>query len=155
MLFAVVVLAGLWWILTGGSVSSWLIGFPAVAGAAWAIGRLGGLSDTNISLVGLVRFVPFFLWESLRGGADVALRTLAPRMRIRPGFSRYRTGLRTVSARNFFANCVSVLPGTLTADLHDEWLEVHVLSTELDAKRELDRLERSVARLFSDPGGGL
>ena len=83
-------LAGLWWVLTNGSLASWLVGLPAVAGAVWAQARLSGTSGLPISLGGLARFVPFFLWHSLRGGVDVALRTLAPRARIRPGFIRYR-----------------------------------------------------------------
>ncbi len=114
-----VLLAGLWWVITNGSEGSWVIGLPALAGAAWASRQLRGLSDSRISLTGLARFLPFFLWQSLRGGADVALRTLAPRMRIHPGFSRYRIGLQTPPARTFFTNCVSLLPGTLAADMQD------------------------------------
>ncbi len=152
MFFIVILLAGLWWVLTNGSVASWLIGLPALASAAWAHRHLSGLSSPRISLIGLARFLPFFLWQSLRGGADVALRTLAPRMRIHPGFSRYRVGLQTPPARIFFTNCVSLLPGTLAADLQDEWLEVHGLNIESDSNSELTKLERVVARLFAEGG---
>ncbi len=148
----VIFLAGLWWLLTNGAMQSWLVGLPALACAVWTHRLLSKASDTRNSLIGLLLFVPYFLWESLRGGADVALRTLAPRLRIRPGFRRYRTGLKTLSARTFFANCVSLLPGTLAADLRDEWLEVHVLNTDSDPHIELTRLEHVVARLFSDTG---
>lgn len=152
MLSTAILFAGLWWVLSDGSVASWLIGLPALASAAWASRRLDGLSAARVSLLGLARFVPFFLWQSLRGGVDVALRTLAPRMRIRPGFSHYRTGLNTPSARTLFVNCVSLLPGTLAADLQGEWLEIHALSIESDPHAELARLERVVARVFRDIG---
>lgn len=151
-LLTVILLAGLWWVLTNGSPVSWLIGLPALAGAAWASRRLNRSSSTRISLSGLARFLPFFLWQSLRGGVDVALRTLSPLMRIRPGFSRYRTGLRTPAARTFFANCVCLLPGTLAADLRAEWLEVHVINVESDPNAELASLERVVAGVFADTG---
>ncbi len=124
-----------------------------MAGATWASRRLSKNSGTRISLIGLIRFVPYFLWESLRGGTDVALRTLAPRVRVRPGFCRYRTGLHASSARTFFAYCVSLLPGTLAADLRDEWLEIHVLDTESNFLSELARLERVVAGVFVETGG--
>ncbi len=147
-----VLLAGLWWVITNGSAGSWVIGLPALASAAWASRQLRGLSDSRISLNGLARFLPFFLWQSLRGGADVALRTLAPRMRIHPGFSRYRTGLKTPSARTLFTNCVSLLPGTLAADIQDEWVEVHALNIKSNFNSELTRLEHAVARLFAEAG---
>jgi multicomponent Na+:H+ antiporter subunit E len=135
-------------------VESWLFGLPALAGAVWASRRLGSVSDTRLSMRGLLRFIPYFLWESLRGGTDVALRTLAPRVRVQPGFYRYRTDLHASSGRTFFAYCVSLLPGTLTADLQDEWLEIHTLNTEPDPISELARLERLVAGLFTNKGDG-
>ena len=147
-----ILLAGLWWVLTNGSAASWLLGLPALAGATWASRRLNGSVGVKISPVGLIRFVPFFLWESLRGGTDVALRTLTPHMRIQPGFSRYRTRLHTLPARTFFAYCVSLLPGTLTADLQDDWLEIHILDIKPDPHIELVRLERSIAQLFAQTG---
>ena len=152
MVLNVTLLAGLWWVLTNGSAASWLIGLPALASAAWASRRLSGSTRPRISFMGLIRFLPFFIWQSLRGGADVALRTMAPHMRIHPGFSRYRTGLKTLSARTFFTNCISLLPGTLAAELQDEWIEVHVLNSRSNPNSELTRLERVVARLFAEGG---
>ncbi len=148
----VTVFSVLWWVITQGDIGSWLIGLPAVVGASWARIRIGSFAGTRISLLGLVRFVPYFLWESLRGGTDVALRTLAPRVRVKPGFYRYRTGLHASSARTFFAYCVSLLPGTLTAELQDEWLEIHTLNNASEPFAELVRLERVIARLFEETG---
>lgn len=150
MLTTTVLLAGCWWILTNGSLESWLIGLPALAAAVWARLRLSGVSDTRISISGLARFVPFFVWESLRGGVDVLRRTLAFPMRINPGFVRYQTRLGTPAARTFFANCVGLLPGTLAADLKDDWLEIHALDLDVDPGIELGRLETAVARLVPD-----
>ncbi len=147
-----ILLAGLWWVISDGSSASWLIGLPALAAAGWASTRLGGLSESHISSIGLVRFVPLFFWESLRGGVDVALRTLTPRMRIQPGFIHYRCTLPNLSARTFFTNCVSLLPGTLAADLHGEWLEIHVLNLASDNRMELARLERAITHIFKEPG---
>ncbi len=151
-LSTVILFAGLWWVLSNGTEAAWLIGLPAVAGAVLARQRLGGPWVMRISLRGLIRFVPFFLWQSMRGGVDVALRTLAPRMRIRTDFHGYRTALNTSSARTLFVNCVSLLPGTLAADFDGEYLEVHVLNTDSDLDRELAALERVVARVFRDTG---
>lgn len=145
-----ILLAGLWWVLTDGSAGSWLIGLPALASAVWVHRRLNAGPRVRVSPAVMLRFVPYFLWQSLRGGVDVALRTLAPRLRVRPGFCRYRISLDTLPARVFFVNCLSLLPGTLAADLEGEWVEVHALNTGLDLRSELARLERMVAALFGD-----
>lgn len=145
-------LAALWALLTDADPGAWLLGVPALLAAAWAAWKLGGDVEAGLSPLGLLRFAPFFVWESLRGGLDVAARTLAPRMRIRPGFFLYRTRLLRQDARVFLANCVSLLPGSLAADLDGDHLEIHLLDAEADPSRDLRRLELAVARVFSDRG---
>jgi multicomponent Na+:H+ antiporter subunit E len=146
----------LWWLLSGGAPGSWLIGIPAVLAAGWAARRLDISGRRTISASGVLRFLPLFLWESLRGGIDVARRILAPQLRVQPGFTLYRTNLQQPSARVFFANCVCLLPGTLAADLECDRLRVHMLDVGLDPHAELQRLERAVALIYrqreGDPG---
>lgn len=145
-----VALSGLWWLLSGGQTASWWIGLPVIAAATWAVGRLNADRAKTVSLAGGLVFAVFFLYESIRGGIDVALRTLAPRMRIRPGFTVYHTRLKHREARVLFANCVSLLPGTLAADLNGDRLDVHLLNADVDAGKELGRLERAISRLYPE-----
>ena len=147
LLIALGLLAGLWWLLSGNDPASWVIGLPTVAAAGWSARRLGGVAAGSVSVPGLLRFIPFFLWESMRGGVDVALRTLTPRMRIKPGFLEFRTELQRRDARVFFVNCMCLLPGTLAADLQGDRLDVHFLDVAMSAD-ELRRLERAIARVF-------
>jgi len=149
-LWSLLPLAALWWIIAGGVPGSWGIGVPAVLAGAWAVARLGTGAKVRLSMAGWLRFLPFFLWESLRGGVDVARRTLGRRVRVNPGFLRYQTRLVDPAARVFLTNCVSLVPGTLAAELEGAWLTVHALSTETDSEAELRRLERAVARLFCE-----
>jgi multicomponent Na+:H+ antiporter subunit E len=149
-ILSLLALASLWWLLSGGDPASWLVGIPAVLAATWAARRLQIGERWTISALGILRFLPLFLWESLRGGIDVARRTLAPRLRIQPGFTLYRTGLQQPSARVFFANCVCLLPGTLAADLQCDRLRVHMLDAALDPQLELQRLERAVALIYRE-----
>lgn len=143
-------LAGLWALLSGGQAGSWLVGLPAVVAAAWA-GRVLGLpGDRRLSLRGLAAFLPFFLWESVRGGVDVARRVLRPDMALAPGFVAYRVGLAGEGARRLFANTVSLLPGTLAADLDGVDLRVHALDVGSDVAAELRRVESAVARVFGE-----
>jgi len=143
-------LAGLWWLLSDADPTSWVIGLPAVAVAGWSARRLRPLGYGTIAVTGMLRFLPFFLWESLRGGSDVALRILRPRMRIRPGLTVYRTGLQRQDARVFFANCVCLVPGTLAADLDGDRLDIHLLDADSNPTAELQRLELAVSRIFPE-----
>ena len=143
-------LAGLWWLLSGGTLSSWIIGIPAVLLATLALQRLRPASAGSLSIIGLALFLPFFVAQSLRGGLDVARRTLAPRMRVQPGLAVFRSRLHHDPARVFFFNCVSLLPGTLAADVNGNELTIHVLDRSFDVDHELSRLELAVARIFPE-----
>ena len=138
----------LWWILTGGEAGSWVIGLPAVVGAGVASHLLRSGSTGGWHLPGLARFLPFFLWRSLVGGADVARRALRPRLTLAPALLNYRWRLPPGPWRVAFANSVSLLPGTLSVDLRGHCLIVHVLDQRQPIRAELCRLEELIARLY-------
>lgn len=142
--------AALWWLLSGGAPNSWIVGVPTVSVTTWAAVRLQANSRWNFSLIGLLRLLPLFISESLRGGVDVATRTLAPKMRIAPGFITFDTQLRKHQAQVFFANCICLLPGTLAADWQDERLTVHLLDNKQDPTPQLRRLERAVGLIYRE-----
>jgi multicomponent Na+:H+ antiporter subunit E len=144
--------AFLWWLITDGQFSSWIIGIPAILFATWTFLRLNPKSGRYISPLGLLRFIPFFLIESLRGGIDVATRTLQPTLNIKPGFYCYQVKLEESAERVFFINCVNLLPGTLTADIHEDHMEIHLLSEDIDPGAGLSRLEEAVGQVFQARG---
>ncbi|MFM1891932.1 MAG: hypothetical protein RLZ44_1009 [Pseudomonadota bacterium] len=146
----VLLFAALWLVIAGTDPGSWLIGVPAVAAASWASLRLE-TELAPLSPAGAWRFARVFLWESLRGGLDVARRTLGRRLRIRPGFLDYRSRLPAGRPLVLFVNCVSLLPGTLAADLQGDTVLVHLLDTDTDAQSELRQLEEAVGDLFGLP----
>ncbi|MCG6864944.1 MAG: Na+/H+ antiporter subunit E [Thiogranum sp.] len=141
-------MAGIWWVITQGRADSWLVGAPAVAVATLASVQLSAHAPSRFSLLGLLRFLAMFVVESVRGGVDVARRTLGYRLRIRPGFRRYRLHLRDPRARVLLVNCISLLPGTLVSNLDGEHMEVHLLDAGEDPEPDLRRLEQAVAGLF-------
>jgi multicomponent Na+:H+ antiporter subunit E len=141
---------GLWLLLTDGDLASWLIGAPVVVAAAWSVASPPVAQGGAFSLSAALRFLPFFLWESLRGGVDVAARVLTRQPRVSPGFDTYRIRLKQGASRLLFANIVSLLPGTLAADLSGDSLRVHALDTGSNFLGELERLERLVGRIYGE-----
>ncbi|MGE5154330.1 MAG: Na+/H+ antiporter subunit E [Bdellovibrio bacteriovorus] len=145
------VLTALWVVLTGADSGSWIIGIPAVAAALWAKSHLSHASIPRLSLLGLIRFLPFFFLESLKGGVDVARRVLGPRVRVNPGFVDYPLRLHGTSARVLFMDVVNLLPGTLTADIQGNRARIHTLDRTGDPYGSLMALEERVAALFDEP----
>ena len=136
----------MWWVITGGRSDSWIIGVPVVILATLASVAL--LPHLHWTWRGLLRMIPFFLWQSLRGGIDVAYRAFHPKLPLAPGIFEYSFRLPKGPGRIVMANIVSLLPGTLSAEISDRCLYVHVLGRTLDICRKLNRLEQRVADLF-------
>lgn len=137
----------LWWVLTGGDRHSWIIGGLAVGLALRISATISAPQATlRFSAVGLLRFIPYFLVQSVRGGSDVARRAFSPRLPLNPALVHYPLQLPPGGARIFMLNTVSLLPGTLSADLTDNTLTIHLLDQQRDP--QLRQLEQQVAGLF-------
>jgi multicomponent Na+:H+ antiporter subunit E len=145
----VVALSLLWCILTASRWDSWLVGGPTVLLAAIVAMWLNRQVRWHWSLVGLLQFVPYFFRCSLLSGIDVAWRSLHPLLPIDPQLLAYRLRLPDGAARVFFMNVVNLLPGTLSADLSDDVLSVHVIDGQQPKRQHLARLEQAVAALFA------
>jgi multicomponent Na+:H+ antiporter subunit E len=137
----------LWWILADGAESSWWIGVPAVMVAVAASTLL--LPPQPFRWHELLRFAPLFLMRSLLGGIDVARRAYHPEVPIDPDIIAYPLTLPPGLPRVFMANTISLLPGTLSAGLDGDVLQVHVLGGRKGLLAEIESVEKSVARLFA------
>src|SRR5690606_29176909 len=93
--------------------------------------------------------VPYFLLHSLRGGVDVAWRACLPRLPISPAMIDYPLRLPAHDgSRTFFANTLNLLPGTITVEISDEHLRIHLLTESDDVVARLLQLEDRVGRIF-------
>jgi multicomponent Na+:H+ antiporter subunit E len=97
----------------------------------------------------LVRFLLHFLHRSLLGGIDVALRAIRPRMPAQSILVRRPVRVPKGQPRTLLVSAISLMPGTLTADVEGDELVLHLLAPEME--REVDALEARVAALFA-PG---
>jgi multicomponent Na+:H+ antiporter subunit E len=140
----------LWILLSGGAAGSWTIGVPMVAAATLISLRLW--HGPSLSLLGLLRFLPWFARQSLAGAVDVAIRALRPDMPLAPGMVRHHLRLPEAGAsRIALANVISMLPGTLSADLDGNGLTVHALDARQDLHGMVADLEPRIAAVFDVP----
>lgn len=145
-----VVYAAVGWIVTEGDLSGWTFLLPILALVATVDAILAGWRPWRIRAVPAARFATFFVWQSVRGGIDVALRAVHPRLPIAPTMAEFRLRLATPSARVLFANAVSLLPGTLAVNVFDERLLLHVLDANATIEPTLRELENRIAALHGE-----
>lgn len=111
----------------------------ALRGAAEPVAVAGVLA---VALAGWV------LWRSIVGGVDVARRALwLPRADIDPEWLTHTTALRTPAARAALALVANLMPGSLTARLEGDRVDVHAISPAVDVAGSLDELESRIARI--------
>jgi len=144
VLSTALVLAMLWLLLAGPDPTGWLVGLPAIVLAIGCLVALPGAARADFRLPALARLVGAFLRDSLRGAIDVGLRCLTRNPIGRTRIVRWRTGLRSPAARLVLVHAISLVPGTLTARVRGDTLDVHVLDSLTPYRTELAALEARI-----------
>jgi multicomponent Na+:H+ antiporter subunit E len=142
---------GAWFVLTGTFPATAPLGVAVILAATATSLWLQPVRTWRWHVAGFLRFVPYFLRQSIVGGLDVARRALAPRNVLTPGMVEYAIRLPEGPPRRFFAAAIGLLPGTLTAEMHSGSLTVHVVDRALPVARRLRELEDRTAALFGLP----
>lgn len=138
----------LWWVLAEGRHDDWGLGALAVVVATWASLHFLPPSQRSYALGGLLGFTGFFLWNSLRGGAQVAWLALRPHPDLRPTLLEFELALPGGAPRVLMLNTLGLMPGTLGVRLDGARLKLHVLDERLPTAAEARALEAHIARLF-------
>lgn len=89
-------------------------------------------------------FIPFFLWELLLANLQVALEVVRPRHRMEPGIIRIPLRASSDLEITFFANLISLTPGTLTLGVAKDRSALYVHGLHV---RSPDHFRQRLARL--------
>lgn len=138
----------LWWVLTEGNLATWGLGVVAVVAGVAASLRLLPPRPGAVSVAGFFAFVFFFLWQSVRGGLQVAAMAFSPRPDLAPCVLDWPVGLPPGPPRLLLVASLGLMPGTVGVRLDDDRLQIHVLDARLPAAAEAKALEAVIARLF-------
>jgi len=149
----VLLLLAVWLILTTGNLASWAIGLPFIAIAILLQPSSAVHADKPVQFVNFIavlQFFYFFILESLRGGIDVSRRVLARQPQTDPVLYNYSMQLKLPQAQQIFISSISLLPGTLCADVNINQLRIHTLDQHTDTKQGINKLELLVAKIFGE-----
>lgn len=137
-----------WWAFTEGDWREWEVGAIVVATATAASLYILPLRSWRWSLRGLMAFTPYFLYQSVLGGFDVAWRALHVRMPLHPKCEQYETRLPAHLPRVFLVWTISLLPGTASIRLKDKQVTIHVLIDTEGFQDRMKDLEDRIGRIF-------
>jgi len=102
-----------WLMISGWAPADFPVGLAAVAGATWTSLRFLPARRSRLRLGSLASLAVSFLRQSVVSGADVAWRSLNPRLQLRPGFVACPLRLPPGGERSAFCALSSLMPGTL------------------------------------------
>jgi multicomponent Na+:H+ antiporter subunit E len=150
-----VLLALLWVTLVEGHPQGLSVGLLVLPLVAWASLVFEPSRGARLLPLALLRLLPLFAWQAVRGSFEVARRALHPRLPIAPGCLRVRCHVQDEAARRFLAHVVSLVPGSLAAEVQGDWLTLHLLDASpvkrATALAQLRELEARVAHAFGLP----
>ncbi len=138
----------LWWVLAEGRTDNWGLGLACIGLATLASLRLLPATPLRLSPLGLLGFGAFFLAQSVRAGAQVALMAMRPRLDLAPAILELPITLPPGAARIWLANTLSLLPGTLSVDIGATHLRLHVLDRRLSFTREMAQVEAHITAVL-------
>lgn len=144
-----VVLAVLWWLLSGLAKPVVIaLGAISIALVVAIVARLGILDaegvPLNIRFGRMVRYAFWLLVEILRADWAVTKIILSPDMRLSQRLLRVPATTRTDLGKVVYANSITLTPGTVTVETEGDTFIVHALS---DEAADLDALEQMNVRV--------
>lgn len=138
-----------WWAISEGDYAGVAFGALVVAAATAVSVALSEPFPFRVRPIALTQLAGAFVVGSVRGGVDVAYRSLSRNMRLSPAIIRYRCRLPIGGLQHLFMSMLSLMPGTQAVDVDGEDLQIHVLVLRGETNtRELAALEARIAAAF-------
>jgi len=86
-----------------------------------------------------LHFAPLFFKSLIASNIEVAKIVLNPKLPINTGIVKLKTTLKTNHDKLLLANAITLTPGTITLELNDDSLYIHVLDIQSIDREVLQR----------------
>jgi len=124
---------GLLWLLLSGILEAWLLylGLGSIVVIVLFANRMDVIDHEghpiHISWRALL-FWPWLAWEIVKANIDVARVILHPKLPITPTVLRIKASQVTELGHVFYANSITLTPGTVTLELENGSMDIHALT---------------------------
>ncbi len=150
-LFITVFLA-VFWVLLSGYFTPLLLGLGvlSVLLVVWFVRRMDrtdkepGRFYPGLSMFG---YWLWLMWCVVKSNIDLARRIWHPKLPIQPCWCRLDIKVSSPLEKTLYANSITLTPGTLTTDVHDDHFMIHALSPEGIEELREGEMERRIQRL--------
>lgn len=142
----------IFWLVLSGHYTALMLGFGLVSSilAVWLVHRMDradGQPNRLRPSAGVFAYLIWLMGAVVRSNIDLTRRIWHPKLPIEPNWSRLDTKVSTPLEKTFYANSITLTPGTLTTNVNDDHFMVHALTQEgIDELRE-GEMERRILRL--------
>jgi len=94
-------------------------------------------------------YIFWLLYQIILANLQVAILVLSPKLKIDPNIIVYQANrLHGDVAKTTFGNSITLTPGTVTLDIHDNDFHVHTLAPNFARDLKAGAMERWVARVY-------
>jgi multicomponent Na+:H+ antiporter subunit E len=148
-------LTGFWFLLSSGDIASLIVGVVFIPMSVYVSAKLSEKTDLAnhafyINIAKVPKFTWFFLYQSIKGGTDTAVRVFSFEMKLQPEFIHYSIKhLPAGSPMNLFMNVVSLLPGSVSVIREPTSVLVHVLAVTKSSLEDIYECELAICDLYS------
>lgn len=144
----------LMWIIFNGKITWEIAGFGAVI-AAVMYAFICKFMDYSIrrdilvmkKTIFILQYIAVLIWEIVKANWTVMKMILSVKKEKEPVLFRFKTGLKTRTARVVLANSITLTPGTITVSLEEDEYVVHCLDKSLAAGMEDSVFVRLLERM--------
>lgn len=144
----------LMWIIFNGKITWEIVGFGAVI-AAVMYAFICKFMDYSIrrdilvmkKTIFILQYIAVLIWEIVKANWTVMKMILSVKKEKEPVLFRFKTGLKTRTARVVLANSITLTPGTITVSLEEDEYVVHCLDKSLAAGMEDSVFVRLLERM--------
>jgi multicomponent Na+:H+ antiporter subunit E len=102
----------------------------------------------------LVPYVPWLIVRMVQSGWHMTRLILHPRLPIDPQIISYKPRLRQPAGLVLLGNSITLMPGTITAEITSDQLLVHAIDSQSGEDIVSGKLEDRVAQMFDQVGRG-
>jgi len=147
----VAIILYLFWLILSGHFSPLLLSLGVVSAllSAWLLWRMDRVDKTPVGVfpgLALLNYGFWLLWELVKANINVARRIWDPALPVEPGWVRLPVNVSSPLQKALYANSITLTPGTLTADVCEDYFLVHYLCKQGIEELRKGEMERRIRR---------
>jgi len=95
--------------------------------------------DLKLFVIKYIKFIPLFFKNLIKSNIEVAKIVLNPKLPINTGIVKLQTSLESDYDKLLLSNAITLTPGTITIELKDNDLYIHVLDIKNSDREVLQK----------------